>query len=131
MGYESKLFIVDKKHNCYRKDDGKVWGELIASYDMCVFPPFNDVFVQPTNCYIYLDNGGNKENSEQEVKEDKYGKPLTEASLKDVISCLENLNEEDRKYRRVAPLLALLRSFQQELDEGNPWEELTVLHYGH
>lgn len=119
MGYESKLYVVDKRGSL--KGEGKKWGEVIASFNMCKFGAFNDIFSKETDCYIYADDGNT------EITEDKYGDTLTEASIKEVIEYLENYKTTQERYRRVEPLLGLLKGFETS-EWGN---SLIVLHYGY
>ena len=128
MGYESKVYIV-QKHNHYmhemRNSKCMFFGEVVASFDMCKFPfpEFTQAFDKPTDCYIFFDGDG-----DNEVLEDKYGVPLTEASVDMVINCLENLNDKTDSYRRTLPLLAMLKAFKENESE---WQNIVILHYGH
>lgn len=121
MGYESKLFVVSKTRRSYR-DDERVWGEVIATFDLCKVYDVSDVIrnkYKPTNCFIYSDNGND------EILEDMYGEPLREVPFSDMIEIIEKAAAKD-DYRRYAPCLGLLKGFN--LDE---WNNLVVLHYGH
>lgn len=122
MGYDSKIYVVSKSTAPLYNGQGKNFAQIIATYDICVFPPFQRMFTQPTDCYIYADDGNTQ------ILTDKYGQPLTEARIDEVVSCLENLSNEDKAYRRVPPLLAMLKAFR---DDEKVWESLAVLHYGH
>ena len=124
MGYESKLYVVDKRRIAH-KIDGKeyVWGEVIASFDLCkVYPVSDKMREYPiTNCYIYADDGNTQ------ILEDCYGEPLKEIPLDDAIGILEDAaGLED--YRRYEPCIALLKGFKQSQWQ---WNNLVVLHYGH
>jgi|GEM_PF-1772568 len=132
MGYDSRLHIVKKYPRRNKKgeviaalvDCDKVFAEELAVYELRGFPPIRDFFdnAKPTDCYIY--------EGEDKLFKDCYGKPLTEASITDVIACLKGLRDEDKAYRRVPPLLGLFQGFmetEKEFSEG----ELVVLHYGH
>lgn len=117
MGYESKLYVVEKSTII---DNNKRWGQVIAMIDMSKLG--QDFFLKlknysPTDCYIYLED--------EEVTEDKYGDPLIEIPIKDMIAILaEMASKED--YRRLTPAINLLLGFN--LSE---WNELVVLHYGY
>jgi phosphoenolpyruvate synthase/pyruvate phosphate dikinase len=114
MGYESKIFIVEKSTI---KENGKRYAELIAMVNACKFYDLSKVFTVETDCYIYY-NG-------EKILEDKYGEPLTEAHIKDIVEFLEK-SEQKNPYRRATILLALLKSFRIE-----DWDNLAVLHYGY
>ena len=118
MGYESRLYVVDKKS--LMGTETKRWAEVVAVFNMCKFGAFNGVFQKETDCFVYADDGNTK------ITEDKYGDVLTEASIKEVIKYLEGYKENQEHYRRVEPLLGLLKSFNP-----SEWEELVVLHYGY
>ena len=118
MGYESKLYVVNKRGSL--NGESKQWGEIIAVFNMCKFGAFNDIFTKETDCFIYADDGNT------EITKDKYGDSLKEASIEKVIEYLENYKESQEHYRRVEPLLKLLKGF--DLTE---WEDLIILHYGY
>lgn len=122
MGYESRIYVVDKKDPFI--GDTECWGEIIAMFNMCKYPPIADFMrEQPkTNCYIFADDGNTK------ITEDKYDEPLTEASLDDVIKILVKELENGDCYRRTSPLLNMLRGLNEKSYQFN---NLVVLHYGY
>lgn len=115
MGYESKLYIVDKTGVATDKDN-KRWAEVIATFDLCRtnidFSKFS-----PTDCYFY--------DGDERVVEDCYGDPIKEISISDMIELIENAMARD-DYRRWQPCLGLLKGFTE-----SQWTNLVVLHYGH
>lgn len=115
MGYESKLYVVNKydRNWCDEK-----WGEVIASFDLCCVP-INFAQYPATDCYIIADDGNR-------VTEDKYGSPLREIPVQDMIDMIEKEIKVDKDYRRYQPCLNLLKGFNL-----NDWENLVVLHYGY
>lgn len=123
MGYESRIYIVGKGRT-YDTELGKRWAEKIAEFNMCKYPRLADLMRSKptTDCYIYADDG------DTQIIEDCYGYPLTEASCSDVISVLEKDIENGVDYRRIFPLLAMLKAFEEHKEQ---WGEITVLHYGH
>lgn len=122
MGYESRIYVVDKSN--YIEPDGKRWAEVVATFEMCKYPPLADYLreCKETDCYIFAEDG----NTQIEV--DEYDKPLTESELGPVIEILEKDQAEGEYYRRVAPLVTMLKAFQSE---NYNWRNLTILHYGH
>lgn len=124
MSYESKLIIVDK--GWLMDDDGLVFADVVATYDMCKCHFLSDVLrkEQKTNCYFFADDGNTK------VTEDKYGDELTETDVDTVIEVLEKAVDEGEEYRRIFPLLAMLRSFREQ-EKQHMWRHLSVLHYGY
>jgi len=117
MGYESKLYVVDKHH---WKWSNEPWGEVIAMFNLCKVPELNFSKYPPTDCYIYADDGNT------EIREDNYGDPLKEIPIKDMIQMLEEAIKTEDYYRRYQPCLSLLKGFN--LDD---WGNLVILHYGH
>lgn len=122
MGYESRIYVVDKKEPFIGETE--CWGEIIATFNMCKYSPIADFMrEQPaTDCYIFADDGNTQ------ILEDKYDKPLTEASLSDVITILEKELENGDTYRRTGPLLGMLKSLNEE---AHKFKNLRVLHYGY
>lgn len=118
MGYESKLYVVDK-HD-WKKFINEKWGEVIAMFDLCGVPRLNFSSYPATDCYIVADDGNT------EIKEDRYGDPLKEVPIQDAIEMIERVIEKEEYYRRYKPCLDLLKGFNI-----NDWENLIVLHYGH
>ena len=127
MGYESTIYLVEK-HIDFKNDNGKSWAQVVAMYDLCSMgyhSEFNKLFAskdviesRDSNCFIYI---GNKE-----VSEDCYGSPLTEATIDETIVALETDFDPNDSYRRIPPLLGMLKAIDQSL-----WKNLVVLHYGH
>lgn len=73
MGYESKLYIVEKS-KCINKF-GEKWGDVIAMFDMCKYYNLSDVLRHKpeTDCYIIADDGNT------EITRDRYGDKMTES----------------------------------------------------
>jgi len=124
MGYDSRLYLI-RKTDSVENEEFK-YAEKMVIYEMCVFPPFQILFNEScpkTEYAIYEDDG------ETLITEDKYGKPLRERKLIDVINCLERQIEVNNdSYKRIKPLLALLKEYNAVQDG---WYKLAVLHYGH
>lgn len=121
MGYESRIYIV-RKGRIYDETYGKRWAEKIAMFDMCKYPRLADLMRSKpaTDCYIY--------EGDTIIIEDCYGEPLYEASCSDVIALLEKDVENGEDYRRIFPLLAMLKTFEEHKEQ---WGEIAVLHFGH
>lgn len=123
MGYESKLYIVEKS-NLTPYKDGKRYANVISMFDMCKFYELSDILREQkeTDCYIFADDGNTK------ILKDRYDQKLTEASIPFVISILEKILEGGETYHRIYPLLNTLKTFEEQKDK---WGELAVLHYGY
>ena len=126
MGYESRIYIVEKTNCSYTEENGMKYARVLAMFDVSKFYELADWFSNKpaTKHYIYADDG------DTEIVEDRYGDTLKEASVKEVIDRIERIigieNEED--YRRIFPLLAALKAFESY---GNQWDDIAVLHYGY
>lgn len=123
MGYESKLYIVEKQG---WGEDERTYAEVIAMFDLCKYYFLSDKlrYKPKTNCYFYADDG------DTQVLEDMYGQPLTEATIQDVIDILEEDVKNGEDYRRIFPLLSALKVFAEQ-EKQFTWGELAVLHYGY
>ena len=121
MGYESRLYIVEKT-DYINEELGKRFADDIARFDLSVFYELSDKFrnKEKTDCYIY--------DGDEVILKDKYGEELREANLPFVIDILEKVLGEGIDYRRIYPLLSMLRAFK---DQREKWGELVVLHYGY
>ena len=124
MGYESKIYIVEKTNYSWNESDNKKFARVLAVFDMACFRDLSDWFRNKpaTEHYIYADN------SDTQIVEDCYGDTLKEASVKDVIEKLEKIIKSGENYRRIFPLLATLKTFDAQ---GDCWGNIAVLHYGH
>lgn len=119
MGYESRLYVVDKCDKFSFED--RCCGEVIAMFNLCKVYSVSDKMRQypETDCYIYADDGNTH------IIEDRYGDIMREIPIEDAIKIIEEASENDY-YRRYAPCLALLKSFDK-----SQWKNLVVLHYGY
>lgn len=120
MGYESRTFIMNVHESSPLM--GKKWAEWIAIIELSCMGYSNGwmkTFTKPVDYAIYMPD------ADEEIQEDCYGDKLMAASIDDVITCLERI-EADRHYRRIPPLLAMLKSFDR-----SEWDELQVVHYGY
>lgn len=118
MGYESRVYVVNK--TSMMDGDNKRYGQIVAMFDICKFNGFDGIFKTETDCYIYADDG------DTQITKDKYGDPLKEATIDEVINYLEKFAAKQKPYRRVTPLLELLKGF-----DPSEWEDLIVIHYGY
>ena len=128
MGYESRLYVVKKSEIAGRdaETEGKYWCEVIATINLCKMGgDFRDkLYKYPaTDSFFYTEN--------ETVVEDKYGEPLKEIPIRDMVNILERQKAEDIvregvPYRRLEPAISLLKGFDPE-----QWGAVTVLHYGY
>ena len=126
MGYESKIYIIEKTKYSWDEDNGMKYARVLTMFDVSKFYELSDWFRNKpaTKHYIYADDG------DTEIIEDRYGDTLKEASVEEVVNRLERIvaveNEVD--YRRIFPLLAALKAFETQ---SNQWGDIAVLHYGY
>lgn len=120
MGYESKIFIVSKGSYV---EEGLRYSQLIAMMDMSKMKTdFYDLFKEKTDCFFYELDGNTK------IIEDRYGDPLRECRLESIENYVANLIEKGEDYRRLWPLLSLVRSFKSPQWKN---DDLVALHYGY
>lgn len=122
MGYESKLYVVEKG-NKFPNEEMR-YCQIIAMLNLCKFYPISSIRSNypTTDCYFYADDENTK------VLEDRYGDPLIEMPIEDVIDILEDELENGDDYRRIYPALAVLKALEYQKHQ---WRELVVLHYGY
>lgn len=130
MGYDSRIYVVDKSNSGIKIDvivDGvdfgkRDWSQVIASMELGKYPAIADFMRnQPeTDTYIYGDDGNTM------IVEDCYGKIMTECSVEDLLEVVQKEIDSGEDYRRLAPLYGLLKGFKPI-----QWNGLRVLHYGH
>ena len=126
MGYESKIYIVEKTDYSWAEENGMKYARVLAMFDVSKFYELADWFSNKpaTKHYIYADDG------DTQIIEDRYGDTLKEASVKEVIDRLERIVEVKNgvDYGRIFPLLAALKAFEEQ---SNHWGNIAVLHYGY
>lgn len=109
MGYESKLYIVNKRNT---------YAEIIAEFNLCKMgSAFAKCFTDEIDFKMFI-NG-------EYTNTDMYGDICRAASVPDVIATLEKI-QEDVQYRQLAPCIGLLKGFRPE-----EWKQLLVVHYGY
>lgn len=122
MGYESKIYIVEKSMIGKDVNGKRMWfGDVVASFRLSKTPIHQEICdrFSPTDTYFYADDGNT------EIIEDRYGKPLTEIPIPDLIDILERA-ENKGHYRRYTPLIRMLQGF-----DLTQWGNLIALHYGY
>lgn len=115
MGYESRLYVVDK-HRAAN------YAQKIAVINMGVMGYNNgwkELFCNLLACDLYAEDGNTL------ITEDNYGEKLKSTDIQSVIEWLETKGRE-MDYRRIEPLIGFLKGF-----DPNEWEDLQVVHYGY
>lgn len=121
MGYESTLFVVEKRKTVSQMADGTKArdGDVVAMFDLRKAPSISDKMRRfpKTDIHVCVDG--------IETTKDLYEKPIREIPLSDAIRIIEKAIEGGGRYRRYAPCLSLLKGF-----DISEWRDLVVLHYG-
>ena len=121
MGYESRVFIVNRNEINREQDTPYVWGEKIADIKMsCMYDGFTALFNKEIDYELYIDNG------DESTKTDRYGATMTYTNCKTVVDYLEKLIADGENYRRLSLLLGLLKG----IDESQ-WSDIQIVHYGY
>ena len=140
MGYESKIFIVERyEFPKMETIPAHVSGAVVAEYDLCKMggmdynPEFYKAFKREIDYTLWLptfDKDGNEVMGE--VSEDCYGEHMKAATIPDLLSALKKCEKREH-YRRLPPLIAMLEAFKKELDEWENRDSVTleVVHYGY
>lgn len=123
MGYESRVFVVNVTRHKKPQSDEVIWsfGQVLAGVNMsCMEASFSALFKTPIDFETFLDD------PDVPTEKDKYGDNIKATKVQEVITYLENKIEEGERYRRLKPLLGLLKGYNE-----SEWDELLVLHYGY
>lgn len=122
MGYESRIFIVNRKeYKGYKNEKSYVSAEKIADIEMSkMYDGFTDLFDRKVDYELYIDS------EDETTNTDKYGEVMTCTDCKTVINYLEKLILKGADYRRLFLLLGLLKGIKEE-----QWEEIQIVHYGY
>jgi hypothetical protein len=120
MGYESRIFIVERDERVYPNNTKWIHAEIIVDIKMCKMEyEFLDLFKKEIDYKLYIDD-------ENFTKEDSYGKVMKYTDIQTVIDFLENCIALGDDYRRLPLLLGLLKG----IDESK-WNEIQIVHYGY
>lgn len=129
MGYESRIIIANVTRFPETHFRGKInpaltFAEEIASIKMgCMDSSFLLLFNKEIDYLI------NKPGTDEQTMVDCYGKCIKSGNINEIIQWLEDKVKDD-DYRRLNPLLGLLKGFNTE--QWNYSENsLEVLHYGY
>lgn len=121
MGYESRVFVVNRNEIEHGNEKKYVYAEKIADIKMaCMYDGFVDLFDKKVDYELYIDNG------DEATQTDKYGQTMTCTDCQTVIDYLEKLIADGKNYRRLSMLLGLLKGINEE-----QWDNIQVVHYGY
>lgn len=121
MGYESRIFVVNRSELERSNDTPYVFAEKIADIKMSkMYNGFTDLFDKKVDYELYIDN------ENESTQTDKYGDVMTYTNCQTVIDYLEKLMADGENYRRLSLLLGLIKG----IDE-NQWDEIQIVHYGY
>lgn len=122
MGYESKIYIVDK--TAIKDEDGKYYAQTIAIFNLGKARDISGRLRKKpaTDCYVYADDGNTR------IIEDCYGEPLTECTPEYLTGLLKLAINRDPHYSRYQCILGSLDSIVRA--RGH-WKNVVCLHYGY
>ena len=121
MGYESRVFVVNRNEINRGIDAPYVFAEKIADIKMsCMWHGFRELFNKKIDYELYIDN------ENEATQTDKYGDAMTYTNCQTVIDYLEKLIANGENYRRLSLLLGILNG----IDESQ-WDEIQIVHYGY
>ncbi len=125
MGYESRIYIINRVEHKRPYCEPWVFAEKIAMVNMCVMDyDFRTLFDKPIDYTIHIEYPiFVNDRFENETDIDCYGEHLKYTTIDKVVKWLESHKVE---YRRISPLLGLLKGFNE-----NEWDELQVVHFGY
>lgn len=146
MGYESNLYIVEpplrnEEGEPMMVHDGKAYCAVIAEFNMRKAGYDNPVAALIADAIkveaTRIDAEGWRHavyecaEGDTQYDADKYGDPLAPLPLDRLIDALVQVSSGDVHYhRKYAPLLAMLRTFSDQIDAGELRRGVVVLHYG-
>lgn len=136
MGYESKIYIVERVEWKNVFGEKIVTGMIVATFDLCNVGynnrKFFNAFRNEIDYGLYLpgiDDYGNEALICQ--RKDCYGDWMKSADISEVIDALKEAEQREH-YRRFPPVIAMLEAFRDELADWNSGGcTLQVVHYGY
>ena len=122
MGYESRLYIVEKTEQ--KNFDDRQWARVIATIELGKAYPFSDWFrkKKETQCFFY-DTDGNTE-----IFADHCGDILKEASLSATLSQLERVSKTEDYWRYKIAIDLIISILNASVGLTT---DIVVLHFGH
>ena len=121
MGYESRIFVVNRNEHDYPDGTSYVYAEKIADIKMSsMYPGFRNLFDKKVDYELYIDNG------DESTSTDMYGQKMKYTDVQTVIDYLEKLIDSGETYRRLPLLLGLLKGI-----DTSQWNEIQIVHYGY
>lgn len=129
MGYESKVIIYERiEAKGFDSESGFermfVYGQKIAEYDLCCLG-YDEAGERIRNTFnVELDFDMDCAEA-TERRTDLYGAICKYCHIDELVEALEAF-EHGEHYRRIAPLIGLLKGFDQ-----NEWKDIVCVHYGH
>lgn len=134
MGYESRLFIINRHETQFSDGSNWVWGQKLAEIELCCmghsknYVYFNSIFKTPIDFNLY-EIEDKEEYTDEDYRMDIYGSHCCYTSIDEVIKYLESRIEEGETYWRLKPAIATLKAWKNE-NTGLTVEPI-VVHWGH
>lgn len=134
MSYEHKL-IIARRSELMGAHGNDVYGEQIAVYNCSRMPAsFYSLFRDhgaPVDFDLYIRDG------DEPSRLDNYGehcRMIDPAAVLDYLEALQSIGDEWGTYRRIAPIIGLLRGFlREQWEDATPehTERLVIVNYGY
>lgn len=130
MGYESRIYIVEKTGIPGYRHPDKEWAEVLMTFNLGRVSVDTERWLRkqkPTDCYIYADDG------DIEIVEDRIGDPLREVDFVDLkyILLKEMSMIESQKQKDSLRILAENVLTRLIIDHGFDCDDVVCLHYGY
>ena len=125
MGYESRIYVVEKSNLKWDDDNGKRYASEKARIDMSKCYELSGILRNKpaTECYIYADDRNTH------IEKDCYGMPLTETPLGEALEIVEDvIARTPYDYWMYDVLRATLQAIYDFVGDD---ERFVVLHYGY
>lgn len=128
MGYESKIYIIDRHEHKKIDETFYTYGDKIMEIDLCKMgygmynrKSFTDLFTHEIDFDLWIN--GNPTQTDCYDEHCKYG---------DIDAIINWLNKmvKDTDYRRAKLFLAILKSIKKQIKDGC-WTDIKIVHYGH
>lgn len=128
MGYESKIFIVERYEWEILDGVKMVSGDKIMEIDLAKMgygmynrKTFPQLFTHEIDFDLYIDG--------KATKTDCYDEHCKYGDIEALIKWL-NIMVKDTGYRRTKLFLAVLKSIKKQMEDGY-WTDVKIVHYGY
>ena len=125
MGYESRIYVVEKSRCSWTDENGRRYARKLAEINMSKCHELSGILRHKpaTDCYIYADDGNTQ------IIKDCYGEALKETPLNEALEIVEDvIARSPWDYWMYDVLRATLQSIYDFVGDD---DSFVVLHYGY